>query len=189
MDAQRLAASLLIAGLAVWVVAALLSPPGKYQEPDPQKRVQIIEGYKTRWNISQPLLGLGALLTAVGFAVLALHLGTLANGWVPGLGAVAFALGTVSGAIFLYRQTVDPLGSYEGAYSGMETLYYWLALLGLLLFGVAFLQASLPAWLGYLTAGAALLFGIVFLVSGSGFITPGVVSILSLVIAIFLLRH
>ncbi len=137
------------------------------------------------------MLGLGFSLIAAGFVVLASRLSTLANAWIPGLGAVAFVVGTISGLLFLYRQTTDPLGSYEGAYSGMEMLYYWLSLVGLLLFGVAFLQAGLAAWLGYVTIGATLIFGIVFLVSGgrTGFLTPGLVAILSLVIAIFLLRQ
>jgi hypothetical protein len=71
----------------------------------------------------------------------------------------------------------------------METLYYWLALAGMLLFGIAFLQAELPTWLGFVTVGSTPLYGIVFiLVSNARFLTPGLVSILSLVIAIFLLR-
>jgi hypothetical protein len=135
------------------------------------------------------LAALGILLIAVGFAVLASRLRTVGNAWVPTLGAAAFVVGAISGALFPYRQTTDPLSAYQGAYSGMQTLYYWLALAGLLLFGIAFLQAGLPAWLGYVTAGAALVYGVVFLVSGAGFLTPALVSLLSLVIAIILLRQ
>jgi hypothetical protein len=155
MDSQRLSAVLLLAGFTILVLSFLLGPPGMaqtYQPPDPDRRLQIIEEYKSRWNISQSLVALGILITAVGFAVLASH-----------------------------------LSAYEGAYSAMQTLYYSLSLGGLLLFGVAILQASLPAWLGYLTAGAALIYGAVFLVTGSGFATPFLISILSLVIAIILL--
>jgi hypothetical protein len=112
-----------------------------------------------------------------------------ANTWVPGLGAAAFIAGTLSGVIFIYLQTIDPLGGYGGAYSGMERLYYWLALAGLFLFGVAFLQAGLPAWLGYLTAGAALVYGIFFLVTGAGFVTPWLVAFLTIAIAFFFLRQ
>jgi hypothetical protein len=178
----------LIAGFAVLTVAGLLGPRGIYETPDLQRRIPIIEEYKTRWNITQPLLGRSLLLTAAGFVVLASELRTAANVWVLGLGATALAVGTISAVVFIYRQTTDPLGSFEGAYSGMETLYYWLAPAGLLFFGVAFLQAGLPAWLGFVTVGATLLFGTVFfLLSSSKFLTPGLVSILSLVVAIFLL--
>jgi hypothetical protein len=192
MDTQRLSAVLLIVGFAALVLSSLLGPPGMaqtYQPPDPIRRIQIIEQYKTRWNISQSLIGLSLLLTTIGFFVLNTRLYTLANAWVPTLGAVAFIAALIPAALFIYRQTTDPLGSYEGAYSGMQTLYYWLALAGLLLFGIAFLQSGLPAWLGYMTVGAALVYGAVFLVTGSGFATPFLISLLSLVIAVILLRQ
>ncbi len=189
MDTQRLSAFLLIAGFAGLLLAFALGLGGLYQTTDLSERVRIIEENKTRWNIGQSLSALGILLTAAGFAVLALHMRTLANVWVPTLGAVALVVGAISAALFIYRQTTDPLSTYEGAYSGMQTLYYWFSLAGLLLFGVAFLQAGLPAWLGYLTAGAAIVFGVVFVVSGNGFPTLALVTLLSLVIAIILLRQ
>ena len=189
MDTQRFSAILLIAGFAVLMVASLLGPRGIYQTSDPSERVQIVEENMTSWKITQSLTGIGLLLTAVGFAVLASRLRTVGNAWVPTLGAAALVVGAISAALFLYRQTTDPLSAFEGAYSGMQTLAYWLWLAGLLLFGVSFLQAGLPAWLGYLTAGAALVYGIVFLVSGAGFLTPFFVALLSLVIAIILLRQ
>ena len=189
MDTQRLSAILLIAGFAVLMVASLLGPRGIYQTSDPSERVQIVEENMTSWKITQSLTGLGLLLTAAGFFVLNTRLYTMGNAWVPTLGAAAMVVGAISAALFLYRQTTDPLSAFEGAYSGMQTLAYWLWLAGLLLFGVSFLQAGLPAWLGYLTAGAALVYGIVFLVSGAGFFTPFLVALLSLVIAIILLRQ
>jgi len=189
MDTQRLSAILLIAGFAVLIVASLLGPQGLYQTSDPTERVQIIEDNLTRWKITQSLTGLSLLLTAVGFTVLASRLRTVGKAWVPTLGAAVLVVGAISGALFLYRQTTDPLSGYEGAYSGMQTLYYWLTLVGLLLFGVSFLQSGLPAWLGYVTAGAALVYGLVFLVSGAGFLTPFLAALLSLVIAIILLRQ
>jgi hypothetical protein len=189
MDTQSLSAILLIAGFAVLMLHTLLTLPGLYQTTDPYRRVQIIEEYKTRWNINQALGGSVLLLTAAAFVVLALHLRTVTNAWIPGLGAAAVIAGAISGGLFVYHQTIDPLSVYQGAYSRMEMLYYWLALAGLLLFGVAFLQGSLPAWLGYVTAGVALVYGIVFLVNGAGFVTPWLVSFLGLVIAIVLLTQ
>lgn len=189
MNTQRLSAILLIVGFAVLILGTLLGPPGIYDTEDPQRRVQIIEEYQTRWNIAQPANALSLLFTAAGFAVLASRLGKMANGWIPGMGAAAFVVGTISAEIFLFRQTTDPLNTYGGAYSTFENLYYWLALAGLLLFGVAFLMADLPAWLGYVTAGVALANGVFFLVTGAGFMTPFLVGLLSPVIAIVLLRQ
>jgi hypothetical protein len=192
MDTQQLSAFLLIAGFAAMVLSFLLGPPGMaqtFRPPDPHRRIQIIEEYKTRWNISQLLIGLSILVTAIGFAVLAMRLSTLVNAWVPGLGAAAILVGTIPVTLFIYRQTTDPLGSYEGAYTGMVTLYSWLAMAGLLLFGVTFLQAGLPAWLGYLTGGAAIVYTIFFLVTGNGWLAPFLVALLGLVTAIVLLRQ
>ncbi len=187
MDAQRLSAVLLIAGFAVLLLGFPFGVPGLYQTTDPAERVRIIEEHKTRFNVTQISLALGFLLTSVGFVVLASELRKVGDAWIPTLGAAALVVGVVSGEYFIYRQTTDPLLAYAGHYSGFETLSYWLWLAGLVLFGVAFLQAGLPAWLGYLTAGAALIYGVVFLVTGSGFLTPGFVTLLGLVTAIVLL--
>jgi len=189
MTTGRLSATLLIVGCAFMVVAAVLAPRGIYQTQDMQRREEIIAAVKTRWFISQSLFSISLLLTTVGFGLLAKYLLTEGHVWLPSLGAGAFAVGTISGLIFIYLQTLNPISSYQGAYSSMETLYYWLALAGLLLFGVAFLQAGLAPWLGYLTAGATIIYGIFYLVSGTGFPTPGLVVVLSLVIAIFLFRQ
>jgi hypothetical protein len=189
MDTQRLSAILIISGSAVMILGFPFGLPGIYQTQDLDERVQIIEEHKTRWYISQSLIAISALLTAVGFAVLASHMRTEANAWIPALGAAALVIAATSGEYFLYRQTTDPLSTYAGQYSGFETLYYWLSVAGLLLFGVTFLQAGLPAWLGYVTAGGTIVYGIIFFVSGIGFVTPGLVVILSLVIGIALLRQ
>jgi hypothetical protein len=188
MDTGLLSAILLLAGLGAFTAAFLIGPKGLYQEPDLQKRVQSIERDKSRWNIAQLLIGLSLLLTAAGYVALASLLSTIESAWIPGLGAIAFVAGAISGDLFVYRQTIDPLGSFEGNYSSMEMMYYWLALAGLLLFGAAFFLADYPAWLGWLTVGSTILYGAVFaLVRSLRFLTPGLVSLLSLVIAIFLL--
>ncbi|MFQ5944132.1 MAG: hypothetical protein ACE5JF_11315 [Anaerolineales bacterium] len=189
MDTQRLSAILLIAGSAVMILAFPIGLSGVYQIQDLDERVRIIEEHKSRWYVSQSLIAISALLTAFGFAVLASNLRTLGSAWIPIVGAAALVIAAISAEIFIYRQTIDPLSTYQGAYSGMQMLYYWLSVPGFLLFGVAFLQAGLPAWLGYVTTGASLVFGIFMLVSGAGFLTPGLVVILSLVIGIAVLRQ
>ena len=199
MDPQRLSAILLIAGFVAMLFGTVLLPPGLYDtegkrrqlsdRPDPNSQAELIDQYRARYNFAQLLNALWIVLITVGFALLASQLRMGKNAWIPVVGAVVFVVGSISGGIFLYRQTTDTLNAYSGAYSTFETLAYWLWLGGLLLFGVAFLQAGLPAWLGYVTAGAALAYGIFFLVSRAGFITPFLVSFLGIVIAIVLLRQ
>jgi hypothetical protein len=189
MDTQRLSAILLIAAFVAAVLSALINAPGLYATQDINVRLEIIGTYKTRWLITQALVGVYVLLTALGFAVLASALRMTGNPWVLALGTTAIVAGTIAGLYFVYLQTIDPRGGYSGAYPAPENLAYWLWLAGTLLFGVAILQAGLPAWLGYMAAGATLVYGIVFIVSGTGFLTPGLVAIFGLVIAIVLLRR
>jgi hypothetical protein len=189
VNRQRLSAILLLAGFAALVFAAPFSVPGLYQTTDPSDRVEIIEQHKSNWNTTQSLVGLGILLTASGFFVLNTQLYSVANAWITTLGAAAFIIAAFSGAIFIYRQTTDPLATYEGTYKAFQTVYYALSLTGLLFFGIVFLQAGFPGWLGYATAGAAIVFGIVSLITDLAFLTPYLVTLLSLVIAIILLRQ
>lgn len=189
MNRQRLSAILLIAGFAALVFAAPFSVPGLYRITDPSERVEIIEQHKSNWSIGQFLVGIGISLTAAGFFVLNTRLYTVANAWITTLGAAAFIIAAFSGAIFIYRQTTDPLATYEGTYKAFQTVYYALSLVGLLFFGIVFLQAGFPGWLGYMTAGAAIVFGIVSLITDIAFLTPYLVTLLSLVIAIILLRQ
>jgi hypothetical protein len=124
---------------------------------------------------------------SIGFAVLASRLRTDGNSWIPTLGGAAIILGALSGTYFLYRQTTDMVGAFSGRYPGFEPAANILTLIGLLLFGIAFLQTSIPAWLGYLTVGAPILYGVIYIATGSGWLTPGISTLLGLLIAIILL--
>jgi hypothetical protein len=187
MDMQRLAAVLLIADFAAVMLSSMVNAPGLYATQDIDKRLEILKIYRTRWLMERALAVLSALLMIVGFCLLASTLQTTGSAWIPVLGAGAIVVGTIVGMHFVYCQTVDPRGGYSGAYRTAENVAYWLWLAGTLLFGVTFLQADLPAWLGYLAAGAAIVYGIVFLFTRVGFMTPFLVGLLSLVIGIVLL--
>lgn len=188
MNAQRLAAVLLIASSLLLLASTFVNAPGLYATQDIDERLQIIETYRTRWLINQGSVLVYGVLTVIGFALLAYALGTSGRAWVPGLGAAAIVVGTLSALYFVYLQTIDPRGGYSGAYPIPENLAYWLWLAGMVLFGVAILQAGLPAWLGYLTAGVAVVYGIVFLLTGAGFMTPFLMAIIGIVIGIVILR-
>ena len=191
MNSQRLSAYLLIAGVAFMLVSFALGLRGIYQTHDLNERVEIIKASKTRWVISQALIAVSALFTASGFFVLNISLYRISDSypWPYTLGAGAMIIGAISGVIFVYLQTADPLSSYQGAYRGYEFVYYWLAVGGLLLFGIAFLQAGLPTWLGYLTVVTSAIYAIFLAATGIGFATPGLVFVLSLVIGVVLLRQ
>jgi hypothetical protein len=188
LDTSQLSAYLLLAG-AVALLAGFAVGLGRsiYRTQNFNERIAIINASKTRWIASQALFATSAVLSAAGFFELNIWLYGRADPWPFTLGAGAMIISAISGVLFVYRQTTDPLSSYQGAFRAFEFVYYWLAVGGLLLFGVAFLQADMPVWLGYLTVAAASAYAIFLAASDVGFATPGLVFILTLVIAIVLL--
>jgi hypothetical protein len=189
VDVQRFAAILLIASFVTTMLTTLVNAPGLYSTADIDARLRIIETHRTRWLISQALVILYNPLAIAGFGLLASTLRMEGKTWIPVFGAVAIVAGAIAAMYFVYLQTTDPRGGYSGAYPTAENLVYYLWLAGMLFFGIAFLQAGLPAWLGYLTAGTAIIYGVTFLRTGAGFMTPFLLAFLSLVIAIVLLRR
>ncbi len=187
MDLRRLSAVLLIATFVGMLLSSFLNAPGLYQTQDVDERLRIIEAHRGRWLASQAVATGSALLLAAGFAILAWTLRKNGISWVPILGGAAIVAGTLAGLYFVYLQMVDPRGGYSGAYPIPENSAYWLWLAGQLLIGIAMLQSGMPAWLGYLTAGAALAYGAVFLLTGAGFMAPFLLALLALVIGIVLL--
>jgi len=189
MNPQRLSAILFIVVFVTTVLGVLVNAPGLYATQDIDVRLQIIEANKTRWLANQSLTFLYILLTVIGFAILASILRKTGNVRIPTFAAIFILVGSLAGACFVYLQTMDPRGGYSGAYPLAENLAYWFWLAGLFLFGIAFWRTSLPAWLGYLTTGIAVVYGIIFLFTGAGFLTPFLMALLSLVIGIVLLRQ
>lgn len=188
MDLQRLSAGLLIAATVGVLLSSFVNAPRLYATQDVNERLQIIDAYRTRWLTSQAVGSVSAVMLALGFALLAWTLRKSEIPSVPILAGGAIIAGTLSALYFVYLQTIDPRGGYSGAYPTPENLAYWLWLAGQLLFGVAFLQAGLPAWLGYLTAGTALAYGVVFLLTGAGFMTPFLLALVALVMGVVMLR-
>ena len=190
MDTQRLAAILFLVSFLAIIGTTMAIPPELYATEDIDKRLEILEANRSRWYVERTMGVLFSLGLAGGFTLLASKLRvTGGTPWVLNLSTAAILGATIVGLYFVYLQTIDPRGGYSGAYPIPENLAYWLWLAGTLLFGIAFLQAGLPAWLGYLTVGAALVYGIVFLLTGAGFMTPFLVGFLCLPIGIVLLRQ
>jgi hypothetical protein len=188
MEPQRLSALLIITGFLIMLMGYVFGLGNRiYGTTDMDERERIVEENKIRWNAAQFLVGVGLLLIPLGYAVLASRLRAEGTPWIPILGGVALVLGALSGIYFLYRQTTDIVGAFSGNYPGFEPVAYILILGGLVLFGVAFLQAGIPTWLGYITAGVPIVFGFIALLTGSGWLTPLIETLLGLLIAIILL--
>jgi hypothetical protein len=165
MSTERLAAILLLVGSVLFISAAFMPVSQVYIAPTPDAKLQIIYSDRTGWIASQVLFGLGASIAAIGLGFVAYHLRTTPGAVWAYIGLGAVILGAVFWEWYVYIRTLDPEGFAEGGPIGwLFPAYALLTQSGLLVFGVAYLRAGYPAWLGGITIVGAVIFFIVFLI-------------------------
>ena len=164
MDKQRLASILLVASFVVMILAIPFGVPGYYQTQDLGERVQLVAQYRTRWDINKSLIYLWSFLSAAGVVVLAINLTKKGAPKTAVLAALSLVLGSVAYFLVNYTQQFDLPGYLAGTYPDYHVYGNWLVLAGLLLLGMAFLQAGFAPWLSYLTIGAAIVPAVVLLI-------------------------
>lgn len=170
MDQLKLAGILLVAGFALIIIASFVGPPRLFQEPDSQKRLAIIETYQLLWVASNALFALAALTTAAGLILFSVFVGDEVNLMLNRLAALTYALGTAAWVIFLYNRTINPAQLFENySFSPLTIALTVLLLTGLLLYGIVYLQAGYPGWLGISTAALTVLIGALALVTPDRF--------------------
>jgi len=193
MDQEQLAGYLLIAGFVSVLVASFVGPPKLYQEPESETRLALIADHPTRWAASNLFFALGGLVTAAGLALFSLQLRGSVSTWLIGLGATAYILGTIVWAIFMVQRTINPASLFTSyAFSPLTVALLGLTVIGLLLYGVIFLQAGYPGWLGVgmiagmtLIGGPALFFPAQFFKS----FPPQILYLFTLIAGIVMLRQ
>jgi hypothetical protein len=187
MSTERVAAIILLVGSVLFIIAAFMPVSYVFAEASPVAKLEIIASNRTAWSTSQVLFGLGASIAAIGLGFVAHHLrGTPGAVWAY-IGLAAVILGAVLWDGHVYLRAVDPEGFVEGRLIGwLFPAYALLTQLGLLAFGVAYLRAGYPAWLGGVTVGGAVIFFIVYLVFKD--IPPFVYYILTFIAGIRLMR-
>lgn len=97
--------------------------------------------------------------------MVAYHLRGTPGAYWAYIGFALVLLGAVLWDGQVYLRAIDPEGFAEGRLVGwLFPAYALLTQLSLLAFGVAYLQAGYPVWLGGITLGGAVIFFIVYLV-------------------------
>ncbi len=187
MSTERVAAIILLVGSVLFLIAAFMPVSRVFAETSQAATLEIITSNRTSWTASQVLFGLGASIAAIGLGFVAHHLrGAPGAAWAY-IGLVAVILGAVLWDGHVYLRAVDPEGFVEGRLiSWLFPAYAILTQLGLLAFGVAYLRADYPTWLGGVTVGGAIIFFIVYLVFRD--IPPFVYYILTFIAGIVLMR-
>ena len=165
MSTERVAAILLVVGSALFLIAAFVPVSQVFAESSPAAKLEIITSNRTAWSTAQVLFGLGGSITAIGLGFVAYHLrGTPGAVWAY-IGLVAVILGAAFWEGHVYLRAIDPEGFVEDRLIGwLFPAYALLTQAGLIAFGVAYLRAGYPSWLGGVTLGGAVIFFIVFFV-------------------------
>jgi hypothetical protein len=157
MNAVTTAGWLLIAGSIIFLVGAAIGVPRIWTEPDPQVRLRLLREGRVIWVVAQPLYGLGALVAGVGAGLLAGPGGPGASLFT--VGGAALVAGALAWGWSLYLRGTRIDDFVAGRNPGWPFMtYVLLTIAGLALLGAALLMAGFPAWLGWLTLGADLLF-------------------------------
>lgn len=187
MSTERVAAIILLVGSVLFMIAAFMPVSRVFVEPSPAAKLEIIYSDRTAWTASQVLFGLGASIAAIGLGFVAYRLRTTPGAVWAYVGLAAVILGAVLWDGHVYLRGVDPEAFVEGRLIGwLFPAYALLTQLGLIAFGVAYLRAGYPAWLGGVTVGGAIIFFMVYLVFKD--IPPFVYYILTFIAGIRLMR-
>lgn len=182
----------MVAGFVLVVVASSVGPGRVYAESDPGARLGIIAENQARWILSNALFALGGLVTAAGLFILVLGLGRGVRSPVLALASIAYGLGSLAWAAYLFQRTTDPAG-----YLYVEPMPLFLAafavltLIGLFLFGVGWLGLPQSRWPGFLTAGGAGLIALAWILFPARFYAgfpPQVLYLFTLMAGIALIR-
>jgi len=193
MNLNTLSGLLLILGFVLIVTASIIGPPRLYQESDGQIRLEIIEKHSGRWSASNVLFILSPLITAVGLLLLSYYVRDDVSPLLNWLAFLTYVLGAAAWIFFVYQRQVDPAQLFEDyTFSPQTVAMISLTLLGLLLYGIVFIQAGFPGWLGYGTVGLTLLIGILAIIfPGQLFanIPPQVFYLITLAAGIVMLRQ
>lgn len=154
-----IAGILLIAGSIIFLVGAAIGVPGVFMEPDLDERLRLLTAHPAAWQIAQPLYGIGPLVAAAGVGVLAFDANHLMARIAFGATCASLALGSLAWGWSLFLRATRVADFAAGELPGWPfAVYVLLTIGGLLLLGVGLLAGGFPAWSGWLTLGATVVF-------------------------------
>lgn len=159
MSQARISALFMFVGFFFLISGGALAPPGVYRATQLADQLKIIAEYQSRWSTTNFVGALGVLSTATGFVILSLHLWGAQNKALLVLGTAAFVISGLAIALQSYLRVADPVAQLAGE-AVLDQIGFYTLLIGVFIFGLIFLQAGYPAWLGYLSLGAAVLLGL-----------------------------
>lgn len=193
MNLLQMAGILLILGFALVLIASFVGPNGVYTAPDNATRMEIIAQNQGRWKATNLIWAFGSLATASGMLLITLGLRNDGNTILLYLAATVFSIGSVAWAVYAFQRIGDPEGNlYTTPPAPQSLVFAYATIVGLALYGLAFLLGSYPNWLGYtlLVAMGLLTTGLIFFFDRIyAFFPPQFFNLLTLIIGIVAIRR
>lgn len=192
MNNYTLSGILLIAGFVFIVLGAMTAPKEAYEGDDLDARLKVISANQSQWNLSKVFDALGVALPGIAFFLLARHLAaSQSNPALVKLAGGILLLSSIVGVYYAYRLAATPKDMWVAGFPEPISFSLILSyLIGFLLLTFVITNHIFPAWLFYLSAGAAslgLVAAVVFRTS-SPFYTFALLSMLNVVIGVIILR-
>jgi len=159
MGGAGTATTLVVSGSVIFLLGAAIGVPRVFTEPDPARRLRMLEERRTWWRAAQPLYAGGPLVAAVGIGFLAGSVDAGSQRAWFGLSCLLLVVGTACWSRSVYLRFHHVREFAFGELPGWPfAAYVWLTLAGLAVLGIALLVAGFPAWTGWLTLTATLAF-------------------------------
>lgn len=165
MATEGLAGIVILVGSIIFFIAASMPTSLVFAEPDPAKKLEILRRSPRVWLLSQLFFSVGATVAAIGLGILAQQLRPVSAMLLGYIGTALLLVGVVFWDWHVYLRSSDPEQFVRGLIpSWLFQSYSVLTDAGLVLFGIAFLMAAYPSWMGVAMIGFPLAFLAAFLV-------------------------
>ena len=192
MNLQMLIGILLMAGLLLMIASSVAGPPGLFLASNRESQLKIIDKYPSRFKNISILAALAGIVTATGLILLARLFAADENAVQINVAAAGFTLGSLLFTVFYFLVARDPETYFEAVPTPVIAVAaFCLLVSSLALFGYAFVQGSLPNWLGYLHIGGMGVLAMLAVIYKSGFFTkfpPQTIFLFTFITGIVLLR-
>ena len=186
MENPKFASLVILVGSLLFLVAAFMPYTRVFAEPDPEKKLAIIQKSSAQWDVGHVLFILSSLITALGLTLMIRSFGQSFQPFWVWLAALALVLGAVLWSWHCLERLVSPEGFVQGENTAyLFLLYSILTMAGLLVMGLFLLRTGLPAWLGWMLIGGTTLVAVLMIVFKD--MPPFVYYVFTLVLGIRLL--
>lgn len=151
MSLQKISACLFILGSAIFVFAAFHPFSQRFfPEPDRAKRWEMVSTSLSTWNFIHVFFSVGAIVTALGSILYAIHLKGTVNSSFSLSAAALIVCGSALWVFHCYLRVSAPKDFVEGLQPGWNFVVYTIFMIGaLFLYGWLFRESGLPPWSGW----------------------------------------